>query len=148
MSGYANRVKTVVSKDISRTGSTLFSRFGVSLVVPLLVFVVLMVIGGYVRLWVASTYQSSSLDLTTGISTTLVILFGSWFVLRRVERRFHGWAALRHLTGVLTALSRLETLLNNDQDPDDVTRQAETTWQAYNEYLHVLGYEAPSLDSA
>ncbi|HLV37785.1 MAG TPA: hypothetical protein VKY59_21885 [Spirillospora sp.] len=141
---YAQAVHGTITADIRQTTGKMARRFLISALIPLAVFIITLVISGYVRVWVAATYQAGSLNLTTAISTTLVIIVFSWFALNQAERRWHGWAALRRLLAVLGALSRLETAL--DQAGESLAVQADTTWQAYRRYADTIGHPLPPLD--
>jgi uncharacterized membrane protein (DUF485 family) len=145
---YAHAVQGTISGHIRQTTRQLTKRFVVAALVPLLVFVMLLLLSGYVRTWVAVTYQADSLNLTTAISTSLVVLVVSWFVLGQTEQRTRGWAALRRLMGVLGALTRLEAALQNPADQSELTLKADIAWGAYRRYVETLGLTLPPLDSS
>lgn len=140
---YARSVHKTISDDIRQTTGVFSRRFLICALVPLAVLIVATIISGYVRVWTAASFQSDSLNLTTAISTSLVVIVVSWFVFRRLEQRLQGWAALRTLLGVLTNLTRLETALNDPQA--ELAALADAAWKAYREYTEVIGHPHPPL---
>lgn len=142
---YAQAVHSTITADIRQTTGKLARRFLISALIPLAVFIITLIVSGYVRVWIAATYQADSLNLTTAISTSLVIIVFTWFALSLTERRWHGWAALRRMLAVLGALSRLETAL--DEPGESLAVQADTTWQAYRRYADTIGHPLPPLDT-
>ncbi len=140
---YARSVHKTISDDIQQTTRIFAQRFVICALVPLAVLIVTTIISGYVRVWTAATFQSDSLNLTTAISTSLVVIVMTLFVFRRLERRFQGWAALRALLGVLMNLTRLETALNDPQA--ELAVRADSAWKAYREYTEVIGHPRPPL---
>ncbi len=140
---YPIRIQETISKDIRRTLGPLRGRVVGSMLIPLLVFMGLMIGSGYVRVWVAATFEANSLNLTTAISTSLVVIVVATSVLQRLEKRYRGWAALRGLVTTLAHLSRLETAIRNEAD--GLEDLADVAWAAYQSYLTILDIEAPSL---
>ena len=148
---YAQAVWDTISEDIRHTTGALARRFLLSALVPLVIFLVLAAVAGYVRVWVAATYQTESLNITTAVSTSLVVIVLTWVALRLFERHYHGWAGLRRMMAVLGALTRLETALKEPESleaQDDLTQRAELAWHTYERYTSVINREMPRLNAS
>lgn len=119
--------------------------------VPLIVFVVTWVIGGYLRSYVDANFRDASLTTLTTISTSLVSLGLTWAAWRWSEKRYSGLKLVRGLGRVSQSVLRVERAIEATRQtqipaPEDLTeidRLAHAAWDTYVQAMREVGLSAP-----
>lgn len=146
---YAQRVREAISADTSRTTLPVLSALFKTLVLPLIVFVITMLVSGYMRVYFDMEFQDSTLNTLTAISTSLLILVFTWFAFRWSQARFGGLSAFSEMIRVVGSVRALELAVANagDQDAESLTmlrQSADDAWQTYKDFVAHLGLKPPS----
>ncbi len=146
---YAQRVKDAISADTSRTTLPVLSALFKTLVLPLIVFVITMLISGYMRVYFDMQFQQSTLNTLTAISTSLLILVFTWFAFRWSQARFGGLSAFGEMIRVVGGVRALELAVASASDGDAeaiaiLHQSADDAWQTYKDFVAHLGLTPPS----
>jgi hypothetical protein len=112
---------------------------------PLSTFVITAALGAYARDYVALTFQDSSLNLLTTISTWLATLVLTYQVWRWSERRFGGVAFIGRLFGISQAVLRVEEAIKRAQEseqPDlaEIETLTQDAWATYVQAMRASGF--------
>ncbi|MBZ0293409.1 MAG: hypothetical protein K8L99_12655 [Anaerolineae bacterium] len=142
----ARRILDAISQDSSRTTGPLLRRLTLTLLPPLVLFLITMIAGGYLRVYLELEFQDSSLNTLTAISTSLLTLVVAWWAIRWTENRFHGLKSLRQLIQVLGSARVLEREMTSQSPGMDTEADAAQAWQDYCVFVENLGLTPPAAD--
>ena len=132
------------------TGSMMLILFK-TFAVPLVVFVVTWVIGGYLRSYVEVNFRDASLTTLTTVSTSLLSLGLTWAAWRWSEKRYGGLKLVRGLGRVSQAVLRVEqaieatrkTQIPAPEDLTEIDRLAHAAWDTYVQAMREVGLPTP-----
>jgi len=144
----AQAVIDTITRDIKRVNGRSVGILLKSLAILLVVLLILFIITGNIRLYVAVTFQNDALNTTTSLSTALVTLLIIGQVARWTERRLHGFALLKRLFGLVTRMNSLQNLIDATKKGDShaqgaLDESAQAVWQFYAEIVDSVGLPAP-----
>jgi hypothetical protein len=117
---------------------------------PYLVFMALWVAGSYARSYVANTFNDSSLNTLTALTSGLVLLALTWAAARWTERRFGGFALLGRLFGISRSVLTVEQAIDAAKgNPSQeairaVHAQVQTAWEGYINAMAASGFTVES----
>lgn len=137
-------VREVIQQETSRTTAPMLAAFGKTLVVTLIVFLVVLFIGGYLRLYLDSQFEDQGLNTLTAVSTSLLMLALTYWTAKWAEGRFHGWARLRLGMALVSRVRALEVAIEGSRNGQQVTRAdledaAASAWAAYTRLAEAVG---------
>jgi len=119
----------------------------ITIILPYANFLVLWAVTNYAREYVAITFQDSSLNLMSLISSLLLMVAGTYRVWRWVERRFRGIALVGRLMGVAQAVLAVERQIDTvkgqaqatEQDVKEIERLAYAAWNQFVQSMREAG---------
>ncbi len=121
--------------------------------IPWIVFIITWLIGDYARRYVGETFNDSFLNLTTAISTFLVVVAATYSTWRWAERRFGGGALVRRLLQTTRAVLEVEKAIEatrtqpsetQDQETERLARQA---WETYTRGMRESGFPVQGMNT-
>ncbi len=132
----AQYIHDAIAGGTSRLSRPLLVTLLKSHLLPFLVFIAALLASGYARLYIDATFMNNSLNLLTGISTTLLAMVLTWWAWKWSEARFGGWANVRRMFGVVSSMARLETVLKlaQQEPPGDAALLETSAVEAWNAY--------------
>ena len=132
-----------IKQNTRKYGGTIFKKLLMSFAVPYVVFIILWVITSELRNMVAIQYDDTTLNLTSLISSILVVGLITIVVWRWLEKRFHGVALIGQLVGISKAVLVVEKKIDETKQkaeatPSDVAEIERLAYAAWDQYTQVM----------